>query len=89
MKNKAIQEMLDDADILDMEDIHEVEYRGHSMQFTDYELKQWNELTRSHKRAYAEAQKKALKSGKYIKVKRPEGGYGIISRAEAKEKGLI
>lgn len=82
-KRKAIDALPDDEPPMD--EVQIVDFNGHDIYLRADEMDVWDALTRKQKRFIVQEQKRKLKSGKYVRT--PDGM--IITKAEAREKGLI
>ena len=82
IRRRIMNDMPDDE--IAMDEIQEEEYNGKDLFIKEEERAIWENLTRGQKRKYLQKVEKEIKSGKFVRV---EGG--IITRAEAKEKGII
>lgn len=71
------------------EEINQTEYNGHPIYLSPAEQSSWDSMSRSNKRLVYRNQVKMLKKGIVVKVTDQNGRTGLITRAEAKQKGII
>ena len=82
-KSEAIQAMWEDEHAMD--EVQDEEYNGKDLYIREEEREAWDRLSRKQKRWVMNEQEKKIKSGQYHKLDNGK----VITRAEAKEKGLI
>lgn len=71
------------------EQVHEVDYNGHTLYLTESDQARWKTLNNSERRQIHLRTKYAIREGLLVKVTDNEGRTGLISRQEAIAKGII